>query len=185
MKNFLLILALAVTFNASAQKNNPPFNERVLYDITFTISAVKGSFLQPVKNDSMVWSVWIEPIGNVNDSVLFSDRDCNPGFSLEKRFAMHGQSPDFTVFDQGSTTVEYATIELGIHHILVENKFTGKPHAYITILIDYLTATHYHGSSERITCYDVDDAEFASYAPYHKGQGYGEIDGLFLQGLLN
>ena len=106
MKNFLLILALAVTFNASAQKNNPPFNERVLYDITFTISAVKGSFLQPVKNDSMVWSVWIEPIGNVNDSVLFSDRDCNPGISLEKRFAMHGQSPDFTVFEQGSTKVK-------------------------------------------------------------------------------
>ena len=72
MKNSILILFLGVAFSALGQQY-PPYAEIEphLAPINFELNVVKGSHMQPCVNDSLVWELWVEPLGRVNDSPIF------------------------------------------------------------------------------------------------------------------
>lgn len=136
--------------------------------ITFDVGACRGSLLQPIQNDSMVWEFWVEPFTYFEDA------------SMEQRFTFHGEEPDFQEYETGSRYTEYSTAERGIHHLVLKNFITDELYAYVTIVIGVHTDDVYGGTYQKIRVYNSND-EFATWAPFQENK----VDGIYAQGLLN
>jgi len=112
-------------------------------DMHFLIMAdLDHNLLSSTKNDSMEWVVFIDDL-----------------------YAPSG-SGDFTRVSGGSTSMDYYTRELGVHHILLRNKFSGKNLAYVVLRIDYSTRSFRIRQGDRFSMLIEDsDDPYAVYAP--------------------
>ncbi len=181
MKNSILILFLGVAFSTLGQQY-PPYAEIEphLAPINFKLHAVKGSHMQPCVNDSLVWELWVEPLGKVNDSPIFVESHVMSHETVEQRFEKHGQEPAFELLDDsGSKLINYSTKELGIHHLILRNKISGDLYAYFTILIESAATIKFQGTTQDLEAYDGLDSFWSTFAPFVRN----ELDGLYEQGL--
>lgn len=181
MRNSILILFLGVAFSALGQQY-PPYSEIEphLAPINFELHAVKGSHMQPCVNDSLVWELWVEPIGRVNDLPLFKDYYVMSHETVEQRFEKHGQEPAFELLDDsGSKLINYSTKERGIHHLILRNKISGDLYAYFTLLIESDATIKFEGRTFKKAAFDGLGSISATFAPFQEN----ELDGLYEQGL--
>lgn len=157
MKNITsaIIAALIISSAASGQ-------------IDFELGACKGSMLQSIYNDSMVWELWVEPY------VIKTSG------TMEERFEIHGESPSFVQFDRGSRWTEFTANEKGIYHFILKNEVNGNLYAYFTIVIDDFAEHYFAGTKKDVRAYKP-NTEFAVWAPFQENV----VDGLYPQGLLN
>jgi|SRR5210317_573716 hypothetical protein len=129
-------------------------------DMHFRIIAdYERNLLASVYNDSMEWVVFIDDLYESKDSVSFSQ------------------------VSEGSTSLEYKTRELGVHHLLLRNKISGQDIAYVAMRIDYHTRSFRLRRGGVFTMWILEpNEEHAVYAPTRNNK----IDSpLFTPGLLN
>jgi hypothetical protein len=135
--------------------------------IEFELGACKGSMLQSIYNDSMVWDLWVEPY-------VYETFE-----TMENRFEIHGESPNFVRYDQGSRWTEFTATEKGIYHFLLKNEINGALYAYIVIVVEHQAESYFKGAKKNIRAYKA-NTEFAVWAPFQENV----VDGLYPPGLL-
>ena len=155
MKFQVIIAAAIVSTTANSQ-------------IEFELGACRGSMLQSIYNDSLVWELWEEPFVFETDG------------TMEERFEIHGQDPNFVEFDQGSLFTDFVATERGIYHFVLKNEVTEDLYAYFTIVIDEFAQSQFDGAKRKVRAYE-ENTEFAVWAPFQENA----VDGLYNQGLLN